>query len=161
MEAIHSACPALPLVVVASGDAERVVRDAIVAGCDGYVSERQLERRLALVIRAVLAGHVCVPRSARREILRVGFSLRERQVLTAVRHGLSNQQIAERLFLSESTVKSHLGTAFRKLGVGSRADAAALLSDPRELERTVGPAAHQLFPLSEKARGRGRTGAPA
>ena len=46
--------------------------------------------------------------------------------------GLANGQIAVRLHLAESTVKSHLATAFAKLGVHSRKDAVALLLDPAE-----------------------------
>ena len=46
--------------------------------------------------------------------------------------GAPNRQIADRLFLAESTVKSHLASAFQKLGVRSRKEAAALLVDPDE-----------------------------
>jgi hypothetical protein len=49
------------------------------------------------------------------------------------------------MYLSESTVKSHLSSAFRKLGVTSRTEAAALLSDPTELERIVGASVRQLI----------------
>jgi DNA-binding NarL/FixJ family response regulator len=46
--------------------------------------------------------------------------------------GLTNRQIGSRLFLAESTVKTHLASAFGKLGVRSRKDAVALLLDPAE-----------------------------
>jgi hypothetical protein len=51
-------------------------------------------------------------------------------VLGQVAAGLTNSEIAESLFLSESTVKSHLSSAFAKLGVRSRKEAAALVLDP-------------------------------
>ena len=51
-------------------------------------------------------------------------------MLDHVAAGLTNSEIAESLFLSESTVKSHLSSAFAKLGVRSRREAAALVLDP-------------------------------
>ena len=44
--------------------------------------------------------------------------------------GLTNREIADRLFLAESTVKTHVGSIFGKLGVKSRSEAAALVLDP-------------------------------
>ena len=146
IEAVRRACPDLSLLVVSTGDSRHVVRDAMGAGADGYVSESQIEARLPIAVEAVLAGQICVPRSMRRQVLRVAFTRRERQVLTLLRRGLSNGEIAERMYLSESTVKSHLASAFRKLGVTSRAEAAAMLSDPNELERSVGSSVRQLMP---------------
>jgi hypothetical protein len=46
--------------------------------------------------------------------------------------GLTNREIATKLFVSESTVKSHLNTAYRKLGVHSRVEATRLIADPDE-----------------------------
>jgi DNA-binding NarL/FixJ family response regulator len=146
IEAVRRRFPDLSIVVVSSGDSRHVVRDAMGAGADGYVSDAELEARLPIVVEAVLAGQICVPRSMRRQVLRIAFTQRERQVLALVRRGLSNQQIAQRMFLSESTVKSHLASAFRKLGVSSRNEAAAILSDPGELERVIGSAVRQLVP---------------
>jgi DNA-binding CsgD family transcriptional regulator len=56
---------------------------------------------------------------------------REKQSLSLVIMGMTNRQIADKLFISESTVKSHLNTAYRKLGVRSRAEATRLIADPR------------------------------
>jgi DNA-binding NarL/FixJ family response regulator len=73
-----------------------------------------------------------VPQALRRCAIKPAFSHREKQVLALVVKGLANRQIASELFLAESTVKSHLGSAFQKLGVHSRNEAAALLVDPEE-----------------------------
>jgi DNA-binding NarL/FixJ family response regulator len=78
---------------------------------------------------AVAAGQAAVPRRARGGLHKPAFSHRERQVLGQVAAGLTNSEIAAALFLSESTVKSHLSSAFAKLGVRSRKEAAAVVLD--------------------------------
>jgi DNA-binding NarL/FixJ family response regulator len=95
-------------------------------------------------VHAVLAGFVCTPRSARRLVAKPTFSHREKEVLQLLVMGLTNRQIAGRLYLAESTVKSHLASAFAKLGVRSRKDAADLLLDPTEgLAATALPPVHR------------------
>ena len=71
----------------------------------------------------------------RASVERPTFSHRERQVLTFVSRGLTNAEIADELFLAESTIKSHLSSAFAKFGVRSRREAAALFL---ELEQATG-----------------------
>lgn len=111
------------------------VRRALDGGADGVVFESELESTLAVAVRAVASGQSVVPRKLRASVERPAFSHRERQVLSFVSHGLTNAQIAEQLFLSESTIKSHLSSAFSKFGVRSRKEAAALFL---ELEQTKG-----------------------
>jgi DNA-binding NarL/FixJ family response regulator len=111
------------------------VRRALDAGADGGVFESELESTLAVAVRAVASGQSVVPRKLRASVERPAFSHRERQVLSFVSRGLTNAQIAEQLFLSESTIKSHLSSAFSKFGVRSRKEAAALFL---ELEQTNG-----------------------
>jgi DNA-binding NarL/FixJ family response regulator len=125
--------PSVPVVVVAGADASRHgARTALNAGAAAYVPERDAGPALALAVRAVVAGLVCVPRAARSVIAKPTFSQREKEVLGLLVGGLTNAQIAGRLFLAESTVKTHLASAFTKLGVRSRRDAVTLLLDPAE-----------------------------
>ena len=66
------------------------------------------------------------------------LSYREKQILALAINGLSNSQIAGRLYLAESTVKSHLSSAFRRLGVRSRREAAAfVLGADEALRRSI------------------------
>jgi DNA-binding NarL/FixJ family response regulator len=57
---------------------------------------------------------------------------REREVLRLAVTGHTNGEIASTLFLAESTVKSHLSSAYRKLGAGGRSEAASMILDPDE-----------------------------
>jgi len=135
LAAIRSIAGALrtsPLVVVSSASDDSGVRQAINAGADGLVNESELESTLWAATQAVLVGHISVPRRLHRCVVKPVFSHREKEILAMVVRGLGNKQIAEEVFLAESTVKSHLSTAFQKLGVRSRKEAAALLMDPDE-----------------------------
>ena len=117
-------------------------RQAMNAGADAFVERESAPRSLAAAVHAVIAGLVCAPRDARRLIAKPTFSHREKEVLSLVVEGLTNREIASRLFLAESTVKSHLMAAFAKLGVRSRKDAAALLLDPQEGLAAISLAVH-------------------
>ena len=119
-------------VMVACGPRQTSAREALNTGADGFVLEGELEAAIAPVVRTVAAGQISVPRELRRCVVRPAFSHRERQVLALMIEGLQNREIADRLFLAESTVKSHLASSFEKLGVRSRKEAAALVLDPEE-----------------------------
>jgi DNA-binding NarL/FixJ family response regulator len=122
----------LPLVAIgASAHGRRILRSALRARVEGLVYEDQIETALPSAVQAVLADQVVVPREGRR-LLAPALSQRERQVLALVVLGHGNSRIADRLFLSESTVKSHLTSVFAKLGVSSRAEATSLILDPAE-----------------------------
>jgi DNA-binding NarL/FixJ family response regulator len=119
-------------VVVACRSIERwEVRGALSAGAVGVILEEDLRSGLGSCLRAVRAGQICVPREHWRQVEPPALSAREKQVLGLVVGGYMNSQIAERLFLAESTVKSHLSSAFSKLGVRSRNEAADLILDPQ------------------------------
>lgn len=120
------------LVVVSSASDGAGLRQALNAGADGVVFDSDLESTLGPVTQSVLVGHISLPRRFHRLVVKPVFSHREKEVLAMVVQGLGNREIASRLFLAESTVKSHLSTAFQKLGVRSRKEAAALLMDPEE-----------------------------
>jgi DNA-binding NarL/FixJ family response regulator len=107
-------------------------------GADALVFERDLERTLAPTVRAVSAGLLSVPAELRSAVHPPALSHRERQILGLSVAGLTNGQIAGRLHISQSTVKSHLAAAFRRLGVHSRREAAALVfAADDQLRRTL------------------------
>jgi DNA-binding NarL/FixJ family response regulator len=84
------------------------------------------------------SGRASSPCPRDREIAPQHLSYREKQVLSLVAAGCTNRQIADQLFLAESTVKTHLASVFTKIGASSRAEAAAVVLDPdRGLGLTV------------------------
>jgi DNA-binding NarL/FixJ family response regulator len=105
------------------------VRAALEAGAAGVVLATDVKRALGPCLAAVRAGQVCVPSRHGRRIDPPALSGREKQILGLVVMGQTNGQIAERLILAESTVKSHLSSAFGKLGVRSRHEAVDLILD--------------------------------
>jgi DNA-binding NarL/FixJ family response regulator len=126
-----------PAIVAISPTATATgVRRALDAGADAIVFEPLLESTLPVAVSAVGSGQSVVPRTMRASVERPALSHRERQVLTYVSQGLTNAQIAEELYLSESTIKSHLSSTFAKFGVRSRREAASLfleLEQPTDL----------------------------
>jgi DNA-binding NarL/FixJ family response regulator len=124
-----------PIVVVCTGIERWAVRAALAAGAAGVVLLDDLDAALWPCLQAVQAGQTCVPRGHWRQIEPPALSAREKQILALVVMGYMNSQIAAQLFLAESTVKSHLSSAFGKLGVRSRNEAVSLILDP---ERGLG-----------------------
>jgi DNA-binding NarL/FixJ family response regulator len=130
---IRKELPAARLVVVARDDGNAIAaRQALNAGAEAFVRADEVDQALGPALDAVMAGLICAPRAARRLVAKPTFSHREKEVLQLLVAGLTNRQIAARLYLAESTVKSHLAAAFGKLGVRSRKDAVTLLLDPDE-----------------------------
>ena len=102
---------------------------AVSALVEGAVLADDLERSLTVTLAAVAAGQCVVPRAIRQVLERPPLSPRERQVLAMVVMDFSNAEIAQKLVVTESNVKSHLTSAFSKLGVTSRNAAAELILD--------------------------------
>jgi DNA-binding NarL/FixJ family response regulator len=128
-------------------------RRALRAGADSLVLEQELEAALIPAIRAVAAGLTAMPSVLQSGMNGLAFSHRERQVLRLAIDGHTNREIATELFLAESTVKTHLSSAYGKLGAGGRKDAAAMILDPDEglvemvLGREVSSSAGELSQL--------------
>jgi DNA-binding NarL/FixJ family response regulator len=121
---------ALIVAVVPADTTNAVLRRVLLAGAAGIVLDRDVDRALAPTARAILAGQLTVPSALARQIAPQPLSHREKQVLALVVKGLTNREIAGKLYLAESTVKTHLASAFRKLDARSRADAVARIQDP-------------------------------
>jgi DNA-binding NarL/FixJ family response regulator len=120
------------LVLTSYSDAERIV-GALDAGALGYLLKDAEPDEVLRGIRAVARGESPINPRAARELLgarrtsspaAAELTPREREVLSLVRQGLANKQIARRLGISERTVKAHLTSTFQRIGVVDRTQAA-------------------------------------
>lgn len=118
-----------PVVLVCAEIRPGELRAALSGGAAGVVLEAQLATALWPSLEAARVGQVCVPRQHAKQVEPAALSTREKQILGLVVMGYMNSQIAAQLFVAESTVKSHLSSAFGKLGVRSRNEAVELILD--------------------------------
>jgi DNA-binding NarL/FixJ family response regulator len=107
------------------------LRGYLAAGAAGLVWEEDADACIASAVRAVAAGQLVLPGEAATLVAKPSLSAREKQVLGLVVIGFSNIDIARKLHVAETTVKSHLTSSFRKLGVRTRSEAATRILDPQ------------------------------
>jgi NarL family two-component system response regulator LiaR len=146
---IRERYPQIQVIALTSFEEEELVQAALEAGAISYLLKNVSASELASAIRAAHAGRSTLAPEAAEVLIhrarphRLGHDLtnREREVLAVLIEGLSNAEIAERLVISQSTVKFHVSSILSKLEVGSRAEAVSLalqhhLVDPSHLEDT-------------------------
>jgi DNA-binding NarL/FixJ family response regulator len=128
---LRDQCPRCPVIaVMPAGSPNATLRRVLLTGALGIVFETELDSVLVPTANAVLSGQLTVPRALGRQVAPQPLSHREKQILGLVMRGYTNREIAQELFLAESTVKTHLSSAFRKIDARSRSEAVAKIQDP-------------------------------
>jgi len=129
------------ILVLTTFDLDDYVYEALRAGASGFLLKDASANELAAAVRLVAAGDALLapgitrrliaefarmgaPRSPARKL--EGLTERESEVLALVAHGMSNQEIAGRLFVAEQTVKTHVSRILMKLGLRDRTQAVVL-----------------------------------
>ena len=131
IRALAESHPNAPILAVMPADlTNAALRRVLLAGAAGIVLEDDVERALVPTAHALLAGQLAVPVVLGQQIAPRPLSHREKQILSLLVLGLTNREIAGKLFLAESTVKTHLASAFRKIDAHSRSEAVARIQDP-------------------------------
>ncbi|MFI9744343.1 response regulator [Streptomyces sp. NPDC052494] len=128
------------VLVLTTYDTDADITRAIEAGATGYLLKAERPEELFAAIHSAAQGRTALsPPVASRVMDRMrgaaGPSLtdRERDILGQLGRGLGNREIARALFISEATVKTHLGRIYAKLGVDTRAGAVAVAKERRLL----------------------------
>ncbi|GIF80379.1 response regulator [Catellatospora bangladeshensis] len=127
------------VLMLTTFDHDEVVDAAIAAGVDGFLLKRATPEELVAGVRTVAAGHALLAPAVTRRLLREAATRlartggtaaaaarltdREAQVLDALAAGKSNAEIAEAMYISLETVKSHIKSVLGKLGVRDRTQA--------------------------------------
>lgn len=129
--------PRVKVIFLTSYPDDSYVQKALHAGAIGYLLKTASTEEIEESIRAVSEGRPALSREATDALLKAArkglspdryssLSSREVEILTMIAEGLTNRQIADRVGLSNSTVKFHISSIFAKLGVSSRTEAVAL-----------------------------------
>jgi two-component system, NarL family, response regulator LiaR len=133
--AIRQKFPKIQVIALTSFKEGKLIKSALEAGAIGYLLKDVSADDLVWAIRAAHAGRSTLSPEAAQVMVETanqppapGLDLteREREVLTLMIEGLNNTQIAGRLTVSPSTIKSHVSSILSKLGVASRTEAVTL-----------------------------------
>ncbi|GAB3830996.1 transcriptional regulator [Dactylosporangium cerinum] len=137
---VRSVDPSIKALILTSYDDDEALFAAIMAGASGYVLKQIHGTDLVDAIRRVAAGQSLLDPAVTARVLdriRKGpeqpdelkdLTEQERKILLLVAEGLTNREIAERMFLAEKTVKNYVSSLLAKLGLERRTQAAVLAS---------------------------------
>jgi DNA-binding NarL/FixJ family response regulator len=132
---------AAKVLILTTFDLDEYVYDALRAGASGFLLKDRPPEELVAAVRIVASGEALLAPSVTRRLIaefagrpeRLAapegldeLTDREREVLVLMANGASNAEIARRLFVAETTVKTHVGHVLRKLGLRDRAQAVVL-----------------------------------
>jgi len=130
---VKAASPRTRIVIFSAYAGEERVATAFERGAESYVLKGTSSDELVAVVRAVAAGGTLIPPEiagqlarAVRQPRRDRLTAREREILALLAEGLANRAIAERLGITERTVKFHVAEILARLGASNRAQAVAI-----------------------------------
>jgi DNA-binding NarL/FixJ family response regulator len=142
MGRIRELYPGVPLLVLGSQLDLALAWSALKNSADGFVHAQMHPAQVLRAVEVVQKGELAAPRQLLRYLLSQNenpkknenpkieeLSVRGREILEMVVEGLSNAEIAGRLYLSESTIKQHLRAVYKVLGVRNRTEAAKTMRD--------------------------------
>ncbi len=138
--------PALPIAIVSASEEPRVFAAAKQLGAAAFIPKSSSLDEMRAALAAVRDGDGWFPgtdQGADDELAKIAsLTPAQRRILSAIRRGLLNKQIAYELDISEATVKAHITAIFRKLGVNNRTQA-VLLAAKLDVDQPVADSASE------------------
>jgi two-component system NarL family response regulator len=130
MTQLRKTCPGLRCAVLTNYHSDEDVFSSMKAGAMAYILKTATLEQVVGAIRTVHAGERAIPphiaQQLAQRVSRVQLSAREREILQYVARGMKNREIAEKLFISENTVRNHVISLFEKMGARDRTEATAV-----------------------------------
>ena len=127
------------VIILTTFELDEYVFEALRAGASGFLLKRTPPEQLLEAIRVVAAGEALLAPSVTKKLIEAfaarpqreakaveSLTAREKEVLIGIGRGLSNQDLAEELFISDNTVKTHVKRVFLKIGARDRAQAVVI-----------------------------------
>ncbi|MBJ7536455.1 response regulator [Marinomonas transparens] len=122
LDTIKQNYPAMPIVVISSSDHYNDIKRALDSGARGYIPKYTESVVMLNALRLILSGGIYTPPNLIND--KTPLTPRQVEVLKLLIEGLSNKVIASRMELAEGTVKMHITSIFKSLGVSNRTQAA-------------------------------------
>jgi DNA-binding NarL/FixJ family response regulator len=137
---ILAANPSARVLILTTFDLDEYVYEALRAGASGFVLKDDPPEQLIAAVRTIAAGDALLSPSVTRRVIKQftrvprpspprqldELTEREREIFALIADGLSNAEIGERLYISETTVKTHITHIFQKLNLRDRVQAVVL-----------------------------------
>jgi len=125
--ALRSEFPSARVIMISNYEGDADIQQALAAGAMGYLFKSIVEDELVDAVREVAAGRSYLPASVRQRLHEYSpaerLTTREDEILELLGKGLRNHEISHVLGIAEETVKTHVKSIFRKLGVCDRVEA--------------------------------------
>lgn len=143
--------PTIPFVIVSANEDHRIIRTCLEYKASGYITKSSDPSDIKDAIKTVLSGDIFIPKNINSNELSVDndssdfeekinlLTPSQLRILIEIAEGKLNKQIAYDLNVKESTVKAHITSIFKKLGINNRTQAVLLL---QKKDSTINP--HRL-----------------
>jgi DNA-binding NarL/FixJ family response regulator len=120
--------PDIRILVLTNYESDEYITRALQAGALGYLLKNTQQEEIVQAVEMVYRYKRCIPQHIAQRLMetigRETLSRRELEVLTLVAEGMTNKEIAQRLFISDKTARNHVASCLEKLGADDRTEAA-------------------------------------